>query len=51
MLETYLKGKATEKRQNSDPSTPLACAEHLHFTMNGETRRAPKLPVAHIQMS
>jgi hypothetical protein len=24
-----------------DPSTPLACAEHLHFTLNGETRRAP----------
>jgi hypothetical protein len=41
MLETHLAGKATEKRQNFDPSTPPACAEHLHFTLNRETRRAP----------
>jgi hypothetical protein len=44
MLETHLAGKATEKRQNSAPSTPPASAENLHFTLNGETRRAPGLP-------
>jgi hypothetical protein len=43
-LETHLAGKATEKRQNYDPSTPPACAEHLHFMLNGETRRAPGPP-------
>jgi hypothetical protein len=32
-------------RENFDPSTPPACAEHLQFTLNGETRRAPGLPV------
>jgi hypothetical protein len=41
MLETHLTGKATEKRQNFDPSTLQACAEHLHFMLNRETRRAP----------
>jgi hypothetical protein len=41
MLEIHLTGKATKKRQNFDPSTPPASAEHLHFTLNGETRRAP----------
>jgi hypothetical protein len=46
MLETHLTGKTTEKRQNFDPSTPPACAEHLHFTLNGETRRAPRPPVS-----
>jgi hypothetical protein len=45
MLETHLAGKTTEKRQNFDPSTPPASTEHLHFTLNGETRRAPWLPV------
>jgi hypothetical protein len=40
MLETHLKGKVTEKRQNFDSSTPLAFTDHLHFTLNGETRRA-----------
>jgi hypothetical protein len=39
--------KTTEKRQNFDPSTLPAGAEHLHFMSNGETRRAPKPPVAH----
>jgi hypothetical protein len=43
-LETHLADKATENRQNFDPSTPPACAEHLHFTLNGESRRAPRLP-------
>jgi hypothetical protein len=38
---THLAGKATEKRQNFDPSTPPACAENLHFTLNGENKRAP----------
>jgi hypothetical protein len=51
MLETHLAGKATEKRQTFDPSTPPACAENLHFTLNGETRRAPGPPVAHTQMA
>jgi hypothetical protein len=49
MLETHLAGKATEKRQKFDPSTPPACAEHLYFTLNGEIRRAPGLPDAHAQ--
>jgi hypothetical protein len=49
MLETHLAGKATEERQNFDPSTSPACAEHLHFTLNGETRRAPRLPDTHTQ--
>jgi hypothetical protein len=51
MLETYLAGKATGKRQNFDPSTPPACAENLHFTLNGETRRAPGPPVACTEMA
>jgi hypothetical protein len=45
MLETHFAGKITEKRQNSDPSTPPAGAENLHFTLNGETRRASGPPV------
>jgi hypothetical protein len=44
MLEIYLTGKTTEKRQNFDSSTPPAGAEHLHFTLNRETRRAPISP-------
>jgi hypothetical protein len=43
MLEIHLTGKITEKRQNFDPSTPPACTEHLHFTLNEETRRASRL--------
>jgi hypothetical protein len=51
-LETHLAGKANEKRQNFDPSTPPSCAEHLHFTLNRETRRAPgPLPDASAQMA
>jgi hypothetical protein len=50
-LETHLAGKTTEKRQNFDHSTPPAGAENLHFTLNGETRRAPGRPVAHAQMA
>jgi hypothetical protein len=50
MLETHLAGKATKKRQNFDLSTPPAGAENLHFTLNKETRRAPRPPpVAHAQ--
>jgi hypothetical protein len=49
MLETHLAGKATEKRQNFDPSTLPACAEHLHFRLNRETRRAPRPPDARAQ--
>jgi hypothetical protein len=49
MLETHLASKTTEKRQNFDPSKPPASAENLHFTLNGEIRRVPGLPVAHAQ--
>jgi hypothetical protein len=44
MLDIHLTGKTTKKRQNFDISTPPACTEHLHFTLKGETRRAPMLP-------
>jgi hypothetical protein len=43
-METHLAGKATEKRQNFNLSTSPACSEHLHFPLNGETRRAPGPP-------
>jgi hypothetical protein len=33
------------RRGKTDPSTPPACTENLHFTLNGETRRDPGLPV------
>jgi hypothetical protein len=49
MLETHFAGIITEKRHNFDPSTPPAGAENLHFTLNGETRRAPRPPVASAQ--
>jgi hypothetical protein len=52
MLEIHLTGKTTEKRQNFDSSTSPACAEHLHSTLNGETRRAPALlPYGSTQMA
>jgi hypothetical protein len=51
MLETHFAGIITEKRQNFDPSTPPACTENLHFMLNGETRRAPRPPVACAQMA
>jgi hypothetical protein len=44
MLDIHLTDKITEKRQNFVPSTPPASAEHLHFMLNRETRRAPRLP-------
>jgi hypothetical protein len=44
MLEIHITGKNTEKRQNFDSSTPPACPKHSHFTINGETRRAPVPP-------
>jgi hypothetical protein len=46
MLETYFAGIITEKRHNFDPSTPPAGTENLHFTLNRETRTAPRPPVA-----
>jgi hypothetical protein len=49
MLETHLAGKTTKKKQNFDPSTPPPGAKNLHFTLYGETRRAPGLPVARTQ--
>jgi hypothetical protein len=51
MLETHFAGIITEKRHNFDPSTPPADAENLHFTLNRETRRAPRPPVAGAQMA
>jgi hypothetical protein len=50
-METHFAGKITEKRQNFDSSTPLASADNFHFTLNGETRRAPGLPAARAQMA
>jgi hypothetical protein len=50
-LETRFAGKITEKRQNFDPSTPTASTKNLHFTSNGEKRRAPWTPDAHAQMA
>jgi hypothetical protein len=51
MLEIHLAGKITEKRQKCDSSTPPASAEYLHFTLKGEIRRVPRLPVACAQMA
>jgi hypothetical protein len=51
MLETHFAGKVTKKRQNFDPSTPPAGTENLHFTLNGEARKAPGPPVAHSQIA
>jgi hypothetical protein len=52
MLEIHHTGKTTKKRQNFGSSTPPACAENLHFTLKGETRRAPTpLPDASTQMA
>jgi hypothetical protein len=40
----------TPCRQNHPKrGTPPAGAENLHFTLNAEMRRAPRLPVVHIQ--
>jgi hypothetical protein len=51
MLETHLAGKTTEKRQNFDSSTPSACTENLHFTLNRENRRGSGPPDAGTQMA
>jgi hypothetical protein len=51
MLETHFAGKIYEKRQNFDSSTSPAGSENLHFTLNGETRRAPGMPVTCAQMA
>jgi hypothetical protein len=51
MLEIHLAGIITEKRENFDPSTPPASAEHLYFMLNGETRRAPGPLVTPTQMA
>jgi hypothetical protein len=39
------------EKESTDPSTPPAGTENLHFTLNGETRRAPGPPVARAQMA
>jgi hypothetical protein len=49
MLETHFAGIITEKRHNFDPSTPRTSTENLHFTLNRETRRALRPPVARDQ--
>jgi hypothetical protein len=51
MLEKHFAGIITEKRHNFDPSTPPASVENLHFMLNGETKRAPRPPVACAQMA
>jgi hypothetical protein len=51
MLETHFAGIITEKRHNFDLSTPPASAENLHFTLNRETRRAPRPPVTRTQIA
>jgi hypothetical protein len=51
MPETHFAGIITEKRHNFDPSTPTASTENLHFTLNGEARRAPRLRVTHAQIA
>jgi hypothetical protein len=51
MLEIHIAGKSIEKRQNFDPSKPPGSAEHLHFPLNGETRRSPQPPVLCTQMA
>jgi hypothetical protein len=50
-LETHFAGIITEKRHNFDTSTLLAGTENLHLMLNGETRKAPGLPVAGTQMA
>jgi hypothetical protein len=49
MPETHFAGIITEKRHYFDPTTPPASTENLHFTINGETMRAPGPPVAGAQ--
>jgi hypothetical protein len=38
-------------RDQEDHRLRPACAENLHFMLNGETRRAPRPPVARAQMA
>jgi hypothetical protein len=49
MPETHFAGIITEKRHNFDPSKPPAGAQNLHITLNRETMRAPRQPVARAQ--
>jgi hypothetical protein len=44
-----LQARPPRRGKTLTPSTPPACAENLHFTLNGETRKAPGRPVAHAQ--
>jgi hypothetical protein len=43
--------KNHQEEAKFDSFTPPASAEHLHFTLNGETRRAPGPPVTCTQMA
>jgi hypothetical protein len=46
-----LQAKPPKRGKTLTPFTPQASAEHLYFTLNGEIRRTPGPPVAHIQMA
>jgi hypothetical protein len=46
-----LQAKPLRKGKTLTPPHPPACAEHLHFMLNGDTRRAPRVQVAHAQMA
>jgi hypothetical protein len=45
-----LQAKPLRRGKTLTPTHP-AGAENLHSTLNAETRRAPRLPVAHTQMA
>jgi hypothetical protein len=51
MLEIYLTGKTTNKRQNFDSYTPTPCVWHSHSLLNGETRRPPMQQDTSIQIA
>jgi hypothetical protein len=42
ILETHFVDIITDKRHNFDPTTSPAGSKNLHFTLNGETRKAPR---------
>jgi hypothetical protein len=50
MLETHLAGKAAEKRQNFDPSTPPACTEASPLHVEWRNQEGPwPVPDVHDQ--
>jgi hypothetical protein len=50
MLESHLAGKATEKRQNFNPSTHLHRTSPLHVEQRNQEVPGP-LPDTHAQMA